>query len=217
MHELARIGRNPGPDACAESKDSETGVLLAALARLSAAQRRAVVLHYMCGVPVTELARFSSLKAETVEQLLDDGFEALVELLDWPVDEPEDGTELVEGRYDWTAYALSDVSKALSDAVVVPSAGRVMRRAEMAHWTKRGVPSVGMAAVLASIVFLSVATQPASDPMLPGTSYTYADPVRRHPPVPGTGCRGRTDRKPVAGWHGSCAHGGEYRPQLASG
>ncbi|HVH25071.1 MAG TPA: hypothetical protein VNA11_21715, partial [Pseudonocardia sp.] len=149
---------------------------------------------------MTELARFSSLRAETVEQLLDDGFEALVELLDWPVDEPEDGTERIEGRYDWTAYVLSDVSEALSDAVVVPSAGRVMRRAEMAHWTKRGVPSVGMAAVLASIVFLSVATQPASDPMLPGTSYTYADPVEGIDRSPGPGvAAGPTANRPRGG------------------
>jgi RNA polymerase sigma-70 factor (ECF subfamily) len=66
---------------------TEDAVLLAALRLLPPVQRRALVLHYMGGVSVNHLAALSGSSAEHVELLLDDGFTALADSLDW-ADEP---------------------------------------------------------------------------------------------------------------------------------
>ena len=50
-------------------------------------QRRALVLHYMGGVSVVDMAALSGSSAEHIELLLDDGFTALAESLVW-ADEP---------------------------------------------------------------------------------------------------------------------------------
>ena len=66
--------------------DPEDDVLVAALQRLPMEQRLPLVLHYMAGVPVELIAEWARCTADQMEALLDDGFDALVAVLDWPVD-----------------------------------------------------------------------------------------------------------------------------------
>lgn len=53
-----------------EGVDARTGALLAALGRLGAAERRAVVLHHMAGVPVGEIAAVEQASRGTVQARL---------------------------------------------------------------------------------------------------------------------------------------------------
>jgi RNA polymerase sigma-70 factor (ECF subfamily) len=62
--------------------------LVAALARLPLAQRTAIVLHHLVGMPVTEIARETGTPEGTVKARLSRGRRALAVLLDFTL--PED-------------------------------------------------------------------------------------------------------------------------------
>jgi DNA-directed RNA polymerase specialized sigma24 family protein/uncharacterized membrane protein YgcG len=160
----------------------EDAVLVAAMQLLPPVQRRALVLHYMGGVSVNDLAALSGSSAQHIELLLDDGFTTLAEALDWADDDTSydaddtavDGStsELDEAsspddldlRFDWTADALADAAARLPDGMTVPSAAAMLRRAALVRWSTRAVPVAAGAACIAVVV---VVAQPGA-----ATDYT---------------------------------------------
>lgn len=77
---LARIGvRRPG--SVGDGVDDRTGALLGALGRLSAAERRCVVLFHMAGVPLAEIAAVERLPRGTVQARLARARTAVSEVL----------------------------------------------------------------------------------------------------------------------------------------
>ena len=130
--------------------DPEDDVLVAALQRLPMEQRLPLVLHYMAEVPTALIAEWVRCTPTQIEALLDDGFDTLVALLDWPV-----AVEHVDGEeYDWTAEALQDSGHRLPQHITTPPPTISFRHATAVKLTKRGAP-VGAAA--AACVGLAVA------------------------------------------------------------
>lgn len=70
-----------GPPAPSLEPSPDTVVLVAALRRLPDAQRRAIVLHHLCDLPVEEVARETGAPVGTVKARLARGRAALGELL----------------------------------------------------------------------------------------------------------------------------------------
>ena len=70
----------PPPDGPPPSEASVA--LVAALRRIPAEQRRAVVLHHMAGHPVAEIARSEGVAEGTIKARLSRGRQRLAELLD---------------------------------------------------------------------------------------------------------------------------------------
>lgn len=108
---------------------TEDAVLLAALRLLPPVQRRALVLHYMGGVSVNQLAALSGSSAEHVELLLDDGFTALADSLDWadePAADPDADGATLDGAADDDTPDLDDTAAtnhtAAADGDVAPEA-----------------------------------------------------------------------------------------------
>lgn len=74
------------------SPDENTIVLVAALRELPAAQRRALVLHHLAGLPVAEVAQVEGCPTGTIKARLSRGRAALADLLrddDEPAGSPE--------------------------------------------------------------------------------------------------------------------------------
>ncbi len=80
LNHLVR-SREPEPAA---APDESTVLLVAALRRLPEAQRRAVVLHHLAGLPVAEVARSERCPEGTVKARLSRGRAALAVLLGDP-------------------------------------------------------------------------------------------------------------------------------------
>ena len=144
--------------------DPEDDVLVAALQRLPMEQRLPLVLHYMAGVPVELIAEWARCTADQMEALLDDGFDALVAVLDWPVDAAAE--EHVEGEeYDWTAEALHDSAHRLPQHITTPPPTISFRHAKAVKLSKRGAPvGAAAAACLGLLLTLSTQSQPAARP-----------------------------------------------------
>ncbi len=172
--ELPFRRRTPEPSAITE--ESEEAVVLDALHRLPASQRRAIVLHYMGDVTVAELARRSGTTPGAVEWLLDTAFDSLVGPLTWP-DEPgsdeTSGDESFDPRYDWTAEALGDMATRLAADVTVPAPATVLQRAAMLRWARRALPVAVSAACVSGVVVLAAQLNPGGATG-PSTPYTYA-------------------------------------------
>jgi DNA-directed RNA polymerase specialized sigma24 family protein len=137
--------------------DSEDTVLVAALQRLPMEQRLPLVLHYMAGVPAELIAEWSRRVPEEIDALLDDGFDTLVALLDWPVDTDEH----VEGEeFDWTAEALEDSAQRLPQHITTPPPTISFRHATAVKISKRGAPvGAAAAACVGLVVALSLPGQ----------------------------------------------------------
>ena len=144
--------------------DPEDDVLVAALQRLPMEQRLPLVLHYMAGVPVELIAEWARCTADQTEVLLDDGFDTLVAVLDWPVDSSAE--EHVEGEeYDWTAEALQESAQRLPLHITTPPPTIAFRHAKAVKLSKRGAPvGAAAAACLGLLLTLSTPSQPAARP-----------------------------------------------------
>ena len=83
----------PGAPAAARaqpSSDPDHVALVHALRELPEAQRRAIVLHHMCDLPVVEVAAETGVPVGTVKARLSRGRTALMSLLgDGPADDLE--------------------------------------------------------------------------------------------------------------------------------
>jgi RNA polymerase sigma-70 factor (ECF subfamily) len=80
--------RRIGPPPDLPGPDPDAIALVAALARLPLAQRTAIVLHHLVGLPVAEVARETGVPEGTVKARLARGRRALAVLLDSTL--PED-------------------------------------------------------------------------------------------------------------------------------
>jgi len=94
----ARLGRRPADRAVAlptstAPADENHVALVEALRRLPDAQRRALVLHHMCDLPVQAIAREVGVPEGTIKARLSRGRTALAALLS----DPPDGPGLQEG------------------------------------------------------------------------------------------------------------------------
>ncbi len=166
----------PKPDAVEAAVGELTGatevtedtVVVAALQRLPRVQRRALVLHYMGEVSVRNLAALSGSSAEHIELLLDDGFTALAESLDWSApDEPSPGRG-PDLRFDLAAEVLADTAARLPERISAPLPTALLRHDTVTHWSARAIPlaaSAACAAVIAAVM------QPASPEQAPPTIY----------------------------------------------
>ncbi|MDT7576977.1 MAG: hypothetical protein QOH17_3310 [Pseudonocardiales bacterium] len=176
----------------------ESAVLVTALQLLPPVQRRALVLHYMAGVPVTDLAALSGSSAEHIETVLDEGFTTLADTLDWdhahppqsnpdgvPTADPANHDDEVDLRFDWTAAALADAAARLPQQITAPSPASTLRRAAVARWSAQVIPvGVGVASVVVAAVIL--AAQPGT-PSEPGMPTIYAQNGNAiGPPAPPT-------------------------------
>ena len=85
----AEVWRRQGPPPVASAPDTTNADLVAALRRLPEAQRRALVLHYLGGFSVAEIAALDGVATGTVKSRLSRGREALAELLDGYGEQPE--------------------------------------------------------------------------------------------------------------------------------
>ena len=79
------LARSRGPEPAAPPS-AATAALVAALKQLPEAQRRAIVLHHLCDLPVSEVARIERCPEGTVKARLSRGRAALAILL-----APQDG------------------------------------------------------------------------------------------------------------------------------
>jgi hypothetical protein len=131
-------------------------VLVAALQGIPIKHRLPLVLHYMAAVPTELIAEWRRCAPAEVEDLLDDGFDALVALLDWPVeaDEYVDGEE-----YDWTAEALQDSGHRLPQHITTPPPTISFRHATAVKISKRGAPVSAAAACVGLAVALALPGQ----------------------------------------------------------
>jgi RNA polymerase sigma-70 factor (ECF subfamily) len=77
----AEIWRRQGPPPVGPAPDGASADLVAALRRLPEAQRRAVVLHYLGGFSVAEIAALDGVADGTVKSRLSRGRDALARLL----------------------------------------------------------------------------------------------------------------------------------------
>ena len=123
-------------------------VVVAALQRLPRVQRRALVLHYMGGVSVRHLSALSGSSAEHIELLLDDGFRALADSLEWSEPHDLDGTDL---SFDWVAEALADTAARLPEQIPAPPPTALLRNAAVVRWSVRAIPVAGVAACAALV------------------------------------------------------------------
>ena len=144
--------------------DPEDDVLVAALQRLPMEQRLPLVLQYLAGVPVELIAEWARCTADQMEALLDDGFDVLVAVLDWPVDTSVE--DHVEGEeYDWTAEALHDSAHRLPQHITTPPPTIAFRHAKAVKLSKRGAPvGAAAAACMGLLLTLSTPSQPAARP-----------------------------------------------------
>lgn len=153
------------PPARPVTLDPEDQVVVAALQRLPKEQRRALVLHYMAGLPVSTVAELARCSDDQVERILDDGFDALVDLLDWPavtaaLGGPDDRGDPDE-EYEWTVDVLQDSAHRLPRSITPSSPAVVFRRAAVARWAKRGAPvSAAAAACVGIVASLAVTSEP---------------------------------------------------------
>ena len=153
------------PPARPVALDTEDEVVVAALQRLPREQRLPLVLHYMAGLPVPTVAELARCSVGQVERILDDGFDRLVELLDWPavtaaLGGPDDRGDPDE-EYEWTADVLQDSAYRLPKHVSPSSPAVVFRRAAVTRWTKRGAPvSAAAAACVGIIASLAIPAEP---------------------------------------------------------
>ncbi len=180
-------------------EDGEAAVVVTALQVLPPVQRRALVLHYMGGLTVRDMAALSGSSAEHVELLLDDGFATLAATIDWAHDNvpeeaphetlaggaggtspvqselgPADRLDEVDRRFDWTAGALADTAARIPYAIAAPSPAAMLRRAALVRWSTRAVPVAAGAACVAVAVI--IAAQPgAASGLGPPTIYTQND------------------------------------------
>ncbi len=180
-------------------EDGEAAVVVTALQVLPPVQRRALVLHYMGGLTVRDMAALSGSSAEHVELLLDDGFATLAATIDWahdnvpeeaphePLADRAEGTSLVRSelgpadrpdevdrRFDWTAGALADTAARIPYAIAAPSPAAMLRRAALVRWSTRAVPVAAAAACVAVAVI--IAAQPgATSGLGRPTIYTQND------------------------------------------
>ncbi len=90
----ARAYRRHGPPAPAPAPSEDTVVLVAALRRLPAEQRRAIVLHHIGGLPVAEVAAETGVPVNTTKARLVRGRQALASLLQ-PVPDENQGVRHV--------------------------------------------------------------------------------------------------------------------------
>ncbi|MFR9777773.1 RNA polymerase sigma factor [Micromonospora sp. MS34] len=74
--------RRAGPPPDVPGPDPDNVVLVEALRRLPVAQRTALVLHHMAGLPVAEVARETGVPEGTVKARLSRGRRALANLLE---------------------------------------------------------------------------------------------------------------------------------------
>jgi RNA polymerase sigma-70 factor (ECF subfamily) len=148
-------GAVAGADSPDSADDTADTVVVAALQRLPRVQRRALVLHYMGGVSVRDLAALSGSSAEHIELLLDDGFTGLAASLDWSVpDEPRRGRRGPDLSFDWAAEVLVDTGVRLPERIAAPPPTVLLRHATVTHWSARVVPvaaSAACAAVIAGV------------------------------------------------------------------
>lgn len=82
---VAFLARSRGPEPAAAPSEA-TAILVAALKQLPEAQRRAIVLHHLGDLPLSEIARIERCPEGTVKARLSRGRAALAELL-----APQDG------------------------------------------------------------------------------------------------------------------------------
>jgi RNA polymerase sigma-70 factor (ECF subfamily) len=75
------FARRQGPPATVPPPDTQHVLLVQALRAIPAAQRRAVVLHHLCDLPVTEVAAETNCPVGTVKAQLSRGRAALARLL----------------------------------------------------------------------------------------------------------------------------------------
>jgi RNA polymerase sigma-70 factor (ECF subfamily) len=200
----------------------EAAVVVSALQVLPPVQRRALVLHYMGGVTVNDMAALSGSSAEHIELLLDDGFTTLAETLNWADEalphgaatdgadgvrelDPADRPDELDRRFDWTAEALADTAARIPDEITVPSPAAMMRRAALVRWSARAVPAAAGAVCVAFAVIIAAQPGVPSDLGRP-TIYTqneqsigaHAQPTRPDLlPSAGAASGRRTD--PLAG------------------
>jgi RNA polymerase sigma-70 factor, ECF subfamily len=73
--------RRHGPPPAVPGPDPDTVELIAALAKLPADQRTAIVLHHLCDLPVADVARETGVPDGTVKARLSRGRRALAALL----------------------------------------------------------------------------------------------------------------------------------------
>jgi RNA polymerase sigma-70 factor (ECF subfamily) len=139
--------------------ETEDTVVLAALQRLPRVQRRALVLHYMGGVSVRQLVALSGSSAEHVELLLDDGFTALADSLEWSAadDTGADGPDL---SFDWVAEALADTATRLPEQIPAPLPTGLLRNATVVRWSMRAIPVAAGAACAAVIAAVAQPSPP---------------------------------------------------------
>src|SRR4051794_9984596 len=117
-----RVGRplpaRGAPPIAPLQLEPEDQVLVNALQRLPAGQRRSVVLHYMARLPVDTIVEWFGGTVAQVDGDLDAGFAALVGVLDWS-DDPMDetGDPIAGDAYDWTAEALEESAQRLQRCI----------------------------------------------------------------------------------------------------
>ena len=157
-------GANELGDACVDIADT---VVVSAMQRLPRVQRRALVLHYMGGVSVVDMATLSGSSAEHIELLLDDGFTALAESLVWP--RRDAGFRGPDLRFDLAAEVLADTAVRLPERIAAPPPSALLRHAAVAHWSIRVMPVALGAACAAVIAAIAQPTSP--DLRVPATIY----------------------------------------------
>ena len=89
LNHLVR-SREPDPSP---APDESTVALVAALRQIPEAQRRAIVLHHLAGLPVAEVARVERCPEGTVKARLSRGRTALAGLLGDSPDSPSDSDD----------------------------------------------------------------------------------------------------------------------------
>lgn len=147
-------------------------IVVAALQRLPRVQRRALVLHYMGGVSVRHLAALSGSSAEHVELLLDDGFTALADSLEWSVPAVAHGPDL---SFDWVAEALADTATRLPEQIPAPLPTGLRRNATVVRWSLRAVP-VAVGAACAAVIAAVAQPGPPELHMQPAAA-VYGSPA----------------------------------------
>jgi hypothetical protein len=111
----------------------------------------------MGGVSVRHLAALSGSSAEHVELLLDDGFTALADSLEWSVPACADGPDL---SFDWVAEALADTAARLPEQIRAPLPTGLLRNATVVRWSIRAVP-VAVGAACAAVIAAVAQPSPA--------------------------------------------------------
>jgi DNA-directed RNA polymerase specialized sigma24 family protein len=170
------------------AEPNEGAVLVAALQEVPFAKRWPLVLHYMCDVAVTDIARVSGRSSERIEVLLDDGFTTLAEALSWDDEDGVDPDEADELRFDWTADALADAAAVLPEEVTAPSPTGMLVRTALTNWSRRAAPIAAAAACVVAIGAIVVQQSGASEGAgrgdLPSIYYQDGNSLPSDPSVP---------------------------------